>query len=162
MNACVLESSGRPGDRNTSWTMGGACEPVDGRWLRLDGAGRLPTRPCGFFFRHASHSPVGPSSPPQAHLHCSRPPHTGRKDGTGAAFVRTCKLVFIVSTLHEHAAHIGLRHHSSQSGNRSPISLIRSPPPSGFLISSARVSSPDPYAQGSSISVQQTGSPAHP
>jgi hypothetical protein len=74
MNARVEASSGWPGERTTSSTTGGTPETEDGAWPVGDGADAFPARRCSFFLLHASHSPVGPGVPPQAHLRCSSPP----------------------------------------------------------------------------------------
>src|SRR5580704_12688228 len=70
MSARDRRSSGSPGCRRTSCTIGGAWRPA-----------RLPPVPlrCSFSLRQSSHSPSKPAwLPPHAHLRCSRP-------GTGAA-----------------------------------------------------------------------------
>ncbi len=60
--------------------MEGTSETEDGGWWMADGAGGLPAR-CSFFLRQASHSPVGPGVPPQAHLRCKRLVRTGARLG---------------------------------------------------------------------------------
>src|SRR5271157_1127948 len=64
MNSRVSRSSGRPGERKTSWTMGGAmfgeAAPVGERWSFLS-----------FSSRQEVHSPPATVCWPQAHLRCN-------------------------------------------------------------------------------------------
>jgi hypothetical protein len=43
--------------------------------------------------RHSSHSPSKPAEPPQAHLHCKRPVHTGVKEGLSGDLSTVCNYV---------------------------------------------------------------------
>jgi hypothetical protein len=63
-------------------------------------------RRCSFLVRHASHSPVGPGLPPQAHLRCITLPRTDAKDGDLATFCVVRNLVSIISTLHRPSVHV--------------------------------------------------------
>src|SRR4029453_8026903 len=88
MNARVIGSSGSPPERMTSCTIGGtglSPSTVDCR---------LPICRWSLFFRHSSHSPVGPGVPPQEHLRCSR---LLRKDAVIPGFADDC--IFVVMAL---------------------------------------------------------------
>ena len=63
-----------------------------------DGAGKSLVRCWSLFFRHGSHSPVGPGVPPQAHLRCSKGPRTGVNDGIRLPLAAARNLVPVTST----------------------------------------------------------------
>ena len=80
MKPRVAESSGRPGDRNTSYTMGGTvsrARPLSDWRCRVI---------CSFL--HCPHSPPRVCWP-QAHWRCRRPRRTPEKDGVNAETARS-------------------------------------------------------------------------
>lgn len=77
MKARVAGSSGWPGERRTSWTIGGTSLSLS---VAFPGRRREARRTVCLFLPHSLHSPPVIVWLPQAHLRCNNPLGTGVKE----------------------------------------------------------------------------------